>query len=234
MIVDDLTVARAVLSRMIESDPAFEIAAVAGTAEDAIEALGECPRRHRPPRPRDAGRGRPQVDPANHRRRGGRQGHDRVVARRRGRRADRRRARARRRRHACPSPAPAGSTASSPKSCSASSRRSAMRRAPMPAPRRARRRRPQAALRAMPTDPIDVLAIGASTGGIHALGSPVPGAAEADRRADPRHPASAGCRSCRCSRASSARIAHRQARGRRGRHAARRRIASCSRPATRI
>ena len=42
MIVDDSTVARAVLSRMIESDPAFEITAVAGTAEDAIEALGEC------------------------------------------------------------------------------------------------------------------------------------------------------------------------------------------------
>lgn len=42
MIVDDSTVARAVLSRMVESDPAFEIAAVAGTAEDAIEALAEC------------------------------------------------------------------------------------------------------------------------------------------------------------------------------------------------
>ncbi|HEY8591290.1 MAG TPA: chemotaxis-specific protein-glutamate methyltransferase CheB [Sphingomicrobium sp.] len=42
MIVDDSTVARAVLSRMIESDPAFEIIAVAGTAEDAIVALGEC------------------------------------------------------------------------------------------------------------------------------------------------------------------------------------------------
>ena len=41
MIVDDSMVARAVLSRMIESDPAFEIAAVAGTAEDAIEALGQ-------------------------------------------------------------------------------------------------------------------------------------------------------------------------------------------------
>ena len=27
---------------MVESDPAFEITAVAGTAEDAIEALGEC------------------------------------------------------------------------------------------------------------------------------------------------------------------------------------------------
>ena len=42
MIVDDSTVARAVLSRMVESDPSFEITAVAGTAEDAIEALGEC------------------------------------------------------------------------------------------------------------------------------------------------------------------------------------------------
>jgi two-component system chemotaxis response regulator CheB len=42
MIVDDSMVARAVLSRMIEADPAFEIAAVASTAEDAIEALGEC------------------------------------------------------------------------------------------------------------------------------------------------------------------------------------------------
>ena len=41
MIVDDSTVARAVLSRMIEADPAFEICAVAGTAEDAIEALGQ-------------------------------------------------------------------------------------------------------------------------------------------------------------------------------------------------
>jgi two-component system, chemotaxis family, protein-glutamate methylesterase/glutaminase len=42
MIVDDSTVARAVLSRMIESDPLFEIVAVAASAEDAIEALGTC------------------------------------------------------------------------------------------------------------------------------------------------------------------------------------------------
>lgn len=42
MIVDDSTVARAVLSRMIESDPTFEITAVASSAEAAIEALGEC------------------------------------------------------------------------------------------------------------------------------------------------------------------------------------------------
>ncbi|MEO7787807.1 MAG: chemotaxis-specific protein-glutamate methyltransferase CheB [Sphingomicrobium sp.] len=40
MIVDDSMVARAVLSRMIEADGEFEIIAVAGTAEDAIIALG--------------------------------------------------------------------------------------------------------------------------------------------------------------------------------------------------
>ncbi len=41
MIVDDSMVARAVLSRMVETDGGFEIVAVAGTAEDAIEALGQ-------------------------------------------------------------------------------------------------------------------------------------------------------------------------------------------------
>ena len=41
MIVDDSIVARAVLTRMVESDGGFEIAAVAGTAEDAIAALGQ-------------------------------------------------------------------------------------------------------------------------------------------------------------------------------------------------
>lgn len=41
MIVDDSMVARAVLSRMIECDGGFEIVAVAGSAEDAIETLGE-------------------------------------------------------------------------------------------------------------------------------------------------------------------------------------------------
>ncbi|MEO6248638.1 MAG: chemotaxis-specific protein-glutamate methyltransferase CheB [Sphingomicrobium sp.] len=39
MIVDDSVVARAVLSRMIEADGEFEIVAAAGTAEDAIVAL---------------------------------------------------------------------------------------------------------------------------------------------------------------------------------------------------
>ena len=41
MIVDDSMVARAVLSRMIDADGNFEIAAIAGTAEDAIEALSQ-------------------------------------------------------------------------------------------------------------------------------------------------------------------------------------------------
>ena len=41
MIVDDSVVARAVLSRMIAVDDDLEIVAVAGTAEDAIEALNE-------------------------------------------------------------------------------------------------------------------------------------------------------------------------------------------------
>ena len=41
MIVDDSVVARAVLSRMVETDDSFEIAAVAGSAEDAIDALHE-------------------------------------------------------------------------------------------------------------------------------------------------------------------------------------------------
>jgi two-component system chemotaxis response regulator CheB len=39
MIVDDSMVARAVLSRMVATDGGFEIAGVAGTAEDAIAAL---------------------------------------------------------------------------------------------------------------------------------------------------------------------------------------------------
>nr|WP_294846172.1 chemotaxis-specific protein-glutamate methyltransferase CheB [uncultured Sphingomonas sp.] len=39
MLVDDSVVARAVLARMIEADRAFDIVAVAGTAEHAIEAL---------------------------------------------------------------------------------------------------------------------------------------------------------------------------------------------------
>ena len=39
MIVDDSTVARAVLSRMVESEPDFEVVALAGTASEALDAL---------------------------------------------------------------------------------------------------------------------------------------------------------------------------------------------------
>lgn len=39
MIVDDSTVARAVLSRMVASEPDFEVVALAGTASEALDAL---------------------------------------------------------------------------------------------------------------------------------------------------------------------------------------------------
>ncbi|HYI43319.1 MAG TPA: chemotaxis-specific protein-glutamate methyltransferase CheB [Sphingomicrobium sp.] len=39
MLVDDSAIARAVLARMIETDPNFKVVAVAGTAEDAIDSL---------------------------------------------------------------------------------------------------------------------------------------------------------------------------------------------------
>ena len=39
MIVDDSAIARSVLSRMLQSDETFDIVAVAGTAEDAIDSL---------------------------------------------------------------------------------------------------------------------------------------------------------------------------------------------------
>ena len=170
MIVDNSTVARAVLSRMVEADPTFEITAVAGTAEDAIEALGEC-----------------RVDivvldlemPGA----GGLKSIPKIIAAAAGAKvmivsslaedgaeqtvaalalgaAD-----------TLPKPGTGrfngkllgdpARQAQGARPCVRSSRR-----------RRASReavRRPQ--LRAMPSDPIDVLAIGASTGGIHALGA---------------------------------------------------------------
>ena len=128
------------------------------------------PRRHRHPRPRNARGGRAEVDPAHHRGRRGREGHDRLVAGRRRRRADRRRAGARRRRHHAQARHrplqrqilrnPAGQ-AQGARLCDART---------APGADRTEERGPQALLRAMPADPIDVLAIGASTGGIHALG----------------------------------------------------------------
>ena len=121
-----------------------------------------------------------------------REGDDRLVARRRGRGADRRRTGARRRRHHAQARQRAASTADSPKSCSSKLKALGYASARAASAGRSRGAGSQpAACAPMPADPIDVLAIGASTGGIHALGVAVPGASQAHRRADPRHPASA-------------------------------------------
>jgi two-component system chemotaxis response regulator CheB len=171
MIVDDSTVARAVLSRMIESDPAFEITAVAGTAEDAIEALGECRvdvvilDLEMPgagglksiPRIIAAAAGAKVMIVSSL----AEDGAEQTVAalalgaadtmpkpgtgRFNGKFSEILLARLKALGYAAPAAASAGY-------------------APQPSG-------PQAVLRAMPTDPIDVLAIGASTGGIHALGT---------------------------------------------------------------
>ena len=170
MIVDDSMVARAVLSRMIESDGAFEIAAVAGTAEDAIDALGqvrvdiilldlEMP-----------GAGGLQVDPANPRRGRRRarcmivsslaeEGAEETVAALALGAAD-----------TLPKPGTGRFNGRFSEILLAKLRRSAMptrqpaaRRSP---PRSGSQRRCARCRR----DPIELLAIGASTGGIHALG----------------------------------------------------------------
>jgi two-component system chemotaxis response regulator CheB len=168
MIVDDSTVARAVLSRMVESDPAFEITAVAGTAEDAIEALGEC-----------------RVDvvildlemPGA----GGLKSIPRIIAAAAGAKvmivsslaedgaeqtvaalalgaAD-----------TMPKPGTGRFNGKFSEILLAKLKGLGYASDQMPLPR-TRMEGPQVALRAMPSDPIDVLAIGASTGGIHALG----------------------------------------------------------------
>jgi two-component system chemotaxis response regulator CheB len=170
MIVDDSTVARAVLSRMVESDPAFEITAVAASAEDAIEALGECRvdivilDLEMPgagglksiPRIIAAGAGAKVMIVSSV----AEDGAEQTVAalalgaadtmpkpgtgRFNGKFSEILLAKLKALGHAAPSAASATYASQA--------------------------RGPQAALRAMPTDPIDVLAIGASTGGIHALG----------------------------------------------------------------
>ena len=100
MIVDDSTVARAVLSRMIESDPAFRDHRRRRNRRGRDRGAWRMPRRCRPSRPRNARRRRAQIDPADHRRGRRRQGDDRLLAGRGRRRADRCRACAGRRRHA--------------------------------------------------------------------------------------------------------------------------------------
>jgi two-component system chemotaxis response regulator CheB len=168
MIVDDSTVARAVLSRMIESDPAFEITAVAGTAEDAIEALGEC-----------------RVDvvildlemPGA----GGLRSIPRIIAAAGGAKIMIVSSLAEDGAEQTVAALALGATDTMPKPgtgrfngkfseillAKLKALGYASDQRPLPV---AQKGAPPVALRAMPSDPIDVLAIGASTGGIHALG----------------------------------------------------------------
>ena len=167
MIVDDSTVARAVLSRMVESDPAFEITAVAGTAEDAIEALGEC-----------------RVDivildlemPGA----GGLKSIPRIIGAAAGAKVMIVSSLAEEGAEQTVAALALGAADTLPKPGTGRfngrfseillSRLKALGHAAEPAPAPAAKSGPQPALRPMPTDPIDLLAIGASTGGIHALG----------------------------------------------------------------
>ena len=170
MIVDDSTVARAVLSRMIESDPAFEIAAVAGTAEDAVEALGEC-----------------RVDivlldlemPGA----GGLKSIPRIIAAAAGAKVMIVSSLAEEGAEQTVAALALGAADTLPKPGTGRfngkfsdilvSRLKALGYAsvPAPAPTDGHKGGARVLLRAMPTDPIDVLALGASTGGIHALGA---------------------------------------------------------------
>jgi two-component system chemotaxis response regulator CheB len=170
MIVDDSTVARAVLSRMVESDPIFEITAVAGTAEDAIEALGEC-----------------RVDvvvldlemPGA----GGLKSIPRIIAAAAGARVmivsslaedGAEQTVAALALGAADTMAKPGTGRFNGKFSEilVSKLKALGYASPVPASAgfASQKSGPQAVLRAMPSDPIDVLAIGASTGGIHALG----------------------------------------------------------------
>jgi two-component system chemotaxis response regulator CheB len=167
MIVDDSTVARAVLSRIIESDPVFEITAVAGTAEDAIEALGEC-----------------RVDivvldlemPGA----GGLKSIPRIIAAAGGAKVMIVSSLAEDGAEETVAALALGAADTMPKPGTGRfngkfseiliGRLKALGHASIEPPVVQRSNGPQALLRAMPSDPIDILAIGASTGGIHALG----------------------------------------------------------------
>ncbi len=164
MIVDDSMVARAVLTRMIESDPGFEITAVAGTAEAAIEALDHC-----------------QVDiilldlemPGD----GGLKSIPRIIAAGGGAKVMIVSSQAEDGAEQTVAALALGAADTLPKpgigrfngrfSEVLLAKLKALGHAPMPLP--APVEAPGGHLRAMPLDPIDVLAIGASTGGIHAL-----------------------------------------------------------------
>jgi two-component system chemotaxis response regulator CheB len=153
---------------MIESDPAFEITAVAGTAEDAIEALGEC-----------------RVDvvildlemPGA----GGLKSIPRIIAAAAGAKVMIVSSLAEDGAEQTVAALALGAADTMPKPgtgrfngkfseillAKLKALGHASDQPPMPARGKSG---PQAVLRAMPSDPIDVLAIGASTGGIHALG----------------------------------------------------------------
>jgi two-component system chemotaxis response regulator CheB len=168
MIVDDSTVARAVLSRMVEADPAFEITAVAGTAEDAIEALGEC-----------------RVDivvldlemPGA----GGLKSIPRIIAAAAGAKVMIVSSLAEDGAEQTVAALALGAADTLPKPGTGRfngkfseillSKLKALGYASVESPPTPVRKGSATPLRAMPTDPIDVLAIGASTGGIHALGA---------------------------------------------------------------
>jgi two-component system, chemotaxis family, protein-glutamate methylesterase/glutaminase len=171
MIVDDSTVARAVLSRMVASDPAFEITAVAGTAEDAIEALGEC-----------------RVDvvildlemPGA----GGLKSIPRIIGAAAGAKIMIVSSLAEDGAEQTVAALALGAADTMPKPGTGRfngkfseillSKLKALAYAvqtPVSSGYASKASGPQAALRSMPTDPIDILAIGASTGGIHALGT---------------------------------------------------------------
>ena len=168
MIVDDSTVARAVLSRMVESDPIFEITAVAGTAEDAIEALGEC-----------------RVDivvldlemPGA----GGLKSIPRIIAAAGGAKVMIVSSLAEDGAEQTVAALALGAADTMPKPGTGRfngkfseillAKLKALGYASVELPAASAKLSGPQILRAMPTDPIDVLAIGASTGGIHALGS---------------------------------------------------------------
>jgi two-component system, chemotaxis family, protein-glutamate methylesterase/glutaminase len=167
MIVDDSTVARAVLSRMIEADPAFEITAVAGTAEDAVEALGQC-----------------RVDivildlemPGA----GGLKSIPRIIGAAAGAKVMIVSSVAEEGAEQTVAALALGAADTLPKPGTGRfngrfsevlvGRLKALGYAAVPIPAASGKADSATLLRAMPTDPIDLLAIGASTGGIHALG----------------------------------------------------------------
>jgi len=168
MIVDDSTVARAVLSRMVEADPTFEITAVAGTAEDAIEALAEC-----------------RVDivvldlemPGA----GGLKSIPRIISAAAGAKVMIVSSLAEDGAEQTVAALALGAADTLPKPGTGRfngkfseillGKLKSLGHASVEPPPAPVKKGPATPLRAMPTDPIDVLAIGASTGGIHALGA---------------------------------------------------------------